>query len=163
MRRREFIQLFAGMAIVWPLILSAAQQHEQVRKIAVLINYAETTTDARIKAFRQGLRDYGWNEGSNVRIEYRWAGGDVDRLRIYAAELTSFALDVIFASPHSAVEAVHRQTGIIPVVAVQAGDLVSAGLAQSHARPAGNVTGFMTSRRRSAQNFSSYSRKSRRM
>src|SRR5262249_60228713 len=78
----------------------------------------------------------------NVRIDYRWPAGDRDQLRAYPAELVALAPAVIFACPHFAVTALLEQTRDIPIVAVQSGDLVEAGFAQTHARPGGNVTGF---------------------
>jgi putative ABC transport system substrate-binding protein len=141
-RRRTFITLLAGAA-AWPHA-ARAQQGERVRRIGVLMGFAEGDAgwQANVAALRAGLHELGWIDGRNVRIDYRWAAVDRDRLRAYPAELVTLAPDVIFACPHFAVTALLEQTRDIPIVAVQSGDLVEAGFAQTHARPGGNVTGF---------------------
>jgi hypothetical protein len=95
LRRREFITLVAGAAVAWPLG-ARAQQPERVRRVGVLMGVAENDAEskARIAAFRQGLADLGWTEDRNLRIEYRWAGGDMDRIRAYASELVGLAPDL---------------------------------------------------------------------
>ncbi len=89
MRRREFITLLGGAA-AWPLA-AWAQQGERVRRIGVLMNVAADDPEgqARLTAFVQGLQQLGWTDGRNVRIDYRWGGGDADRIRRYAAELVA--------------------------------------------------------------------------
>ena len=96
-RRREFITLLGGVA-VWPLA-ARAQQAERVRRIGVLMPLAADDPEgqSRITAFAQGLQEFGWSEGRNVSIEYRWFGGDGERARKYAAELVGQAPDVILA------------------------------------------------------------------
>ena len=95
MRRREFIKVIAGSGVAWPLA-AHAQQGERVRRIGVLIaraaGDAETTED--VGAFAQGLRELGWTIGGNVRIEYRYAGGDPATIHKYAVELAALAPDV---------------------------------------------------------------------
>ena len=88
MRRREFITLVGSTAACWPLI-AFAQQSERMRRIGVLgvLDNDDPETKARVAAFQQALAASGWTEGVNVRIDYRWAGGDLDRVRKYAAEL----------------------------------------------------------------------------
>src|SRR5262249_8162063 len=94
MRRREFITLLGGAAAAWPLT-ARAQQGERMRRIGVLINFASDDVEgqARLTAFREGLRQLGWTEGGNVRIDTRWAAGDPDRYRQYVAELLALAPD----------------------------------------------------------------------
>jgi putative ABC transport system substrate-binding protein len=142
--RRDLIAALGGAAASWPLA-ARAQQPGRVRRIGVLMGFRESDPawQAHVAALRAGLEKLGWADGRNVRIDQRWAMADPDRARAYAAELVAAAPDVIFACPHFAAQAVHRQTRSIPTVVVQSGDLVSAGFAQSHARPGGNVTGFM--------------------
>ena len=84
--RRQFITLLGGASVAWPLA-ARAQQPDRMRRIGVLMNLAADDPDsqARIGAFLQGLQGYGWTIGSNVRIDYRWNIGDVDRFRRYAA------------------------------------------------------------------------------
>src|SRR6266478_3361569 len=89
MRRREFITLI-GAAAAWPLA-GRAQQGDQMRRVGVLIGIAANDPDAqtRLAAFVQNLQQLGWTDGRNVRIDYRWGGGDADRIRRYAAELVA--------------------------------------------------------------------------
>ena len=99
MKRREFITLLGGAAAAWPLA-ARAQQGERMRRIGVLMSLAADDPEgqARIAAFLQGLQQLGWTDGRNVRIDYRWAAGDADRIRRYAAELVALAPDVILAA-----------------------------------------------------------------
>src|SRR5215472_4545921 len=100
MRRREFITLLGGAA-TWPLA-ARAQQREQMRRIGVLMNLGsdDALGQARNAAFLQGLQELGWTVGRNVRIEYRWGGGDVELFRRYASDLVALAPDVILRSPY---------------------------------------------------------------
>ncbi len=97
---------------------------------------------ARFAALRQGLQELGWKEGRNIKIDYRWSGGDSDRELAYAAELVALNPDVIFAGVSSALAAVQRETRTIPVVFAQVSDPVGAGFVASLAHPGGNITGF---------------------
>ena len=92
MKRREFISLLGGAAATWPL-MARAQQTERMRRIGVLMGYVESGSSgqALIAAFREGLQKLGWIDGRNVRIEYRWGGGDAERFRRYAVELVALA------------------------------------------------------------------------
>ena len=143
-RRREFITLFGG-AVAWPVV-ARAQQAERMRRVGVLVAYAESDPEAqaRIAALRQGLRELGWTEGHNVRMELGWGTGDPDRARTLATELISLAPDVIVAHGTPALTALHRATRTIPVVFVSVIDPVGAGYVQSLALPGGNITGFST-------------------
>jgi putative tryptophan/tyrosine transport system substrate-binding protein len=143
-RRREFIMLLGGAAAAWPLA-ARAQQADKVRRIGVLMPWAESDAEAqaRIAAFRDGLQKLGWSDGRNVRIEYRWAA-DADRLRGYAAELVAMTPDVIFAGPLAAMSALHGKTRTIPIVFAQVGDPVGQGFVASLARPGANITGFVS-------------------
>jgi ABC-type uncharacterized transport system substrate-binding protein len=144
MRRREFIRLVGGVA-GWPLV-ARAQQGERVRRIGVLMNVAADDPEAQARnvAFLQGLHELGWTEGRNVRIDYRWAAGDADRLRRYAAELVALAPDVVLASGTSTVGPLQRASGTVPIVFAGVADPVGAGLVNSMARPGSNATGFIS-------------------
>jgi putative ABC transport system substrate-binding protein len=98
MKRRNFITLLGGAA-AWP-VAARGQQPERMRRIGVLVAYAESDPEAqaRIAAFRQGLRELGWTEGRNLRMELGWGTGDPDRARTLATELISLAPDVIVAA-----------------------------------------------------------------
>jgi ABC-type uncharacterized transport system substrate-binding protein len=99
MKRREFIAVLGGAAAAWPLAVRA-QQGERMRKIGVLHNFAadDPLGQARNGVFLQGLQQAGWTIGRNVQIETRWAAGDADRLRTYAADLVALAPDVILGT-----------------------------------------------------------------
>jgi putative tryptophan/tyrosine transport system substrate-binding protein len=144
-RRRTFLSLLGGAAAAWPRA-ARAQQGERMRRIGVVMGFAENDRDwqARVTALRAALQELGWTDGRNVRFDVRWTSPNPDRVRAIAAELVAQAPDVLFGCPHFAVAAMHRETRAVPIVAVQSGDLVSAGLAQSLARPGGNVTGFIS-------------------
>jgi putative ABC transport system substrate-binding protein len=145
MRRREFVAGLGGAA-AWPLAARAQQQPDRMRRVAVIMVNAESDVQgqARVAAFRRGLRELGWIEGSNARIDFRWAAGDPARARVHASELVALAPDVIVANGSPAVAALHEATRSIPVVFVVVTDPVGAGYVQSLARPGGNITGFST-------------------
>jgi len=145
MKRREFITLLGGSAVAWPLA-APAQQAERIRRIGVLVALAQDDPQgqARLAAFVQGLQELGWTNGRNVRIDTRWAAGDADRFRKYAAELIALAPDVILASGGTGVGALLQATRTVPIVFTQTNDPVGAGYVDSMARPGGNATGFTT-------------------
>jgi putative tryptophan/tyrosine transport system substrate-binding protein len=143
MQRREFITLFGGAAVAWPRA-ARAQQPDRMRHVGVLESRAADDPEgqARFAAFAQGLRELGWTEGRNVRIDYRSAGADADRYRTFAAELVALAPDVILASASASVAAMRQTTRTVPIVFVNFIDPVGAGVVASLARPGGNATGF---------------------
>src|SRR5262245_58222904 len=145
MRRREFITLLGGAAATWPLV-ARAQQGERMRRIGALLNVAADDPESltRVTAFAQGLQQLGWIDGRNVRIDYRWGGADVERIRRYAAELLALAPDVIVSSGTPAVAALEQATSTVPIVFVQVPDPVGSGHVESLARPGGNATCFAT-------------------
>ena len=142
-KRREFITLLGGAAAAWPLA-ARAQQPEQMRRIGVATGTAADDPDgqARLRGFLQGLKQSGWTEGRNVRIDARWGAGDAD-LRRYAAELIALAPDVILASGNSTVGPLLQVTRTVPIVFALVADPVGSGFVDSLARPGGNATGFM--------------------
>ena len=143
MKRRAFITLLGGAAVGWPLA-GRAQQGERMRRVGVLMNLAADDPEGqtRIVAFAQALQELGWSDGRNVRIDIRWAAGDTDRSRRYAAELVALAPDVILASGTFAALPLQQATHTVPIVFVNASDPVGVGLVNSLAQPGGNVTGF---------------------
>ena len=142
MRRRDFITLLGGGAAAWP-IGPRAQQVERMRRIGVLMYLAADDPEgqARLAAFAQALKQSGWNEGRNLRIDTRWArADDVHR---HAAELVALAPDVVVAATGTATVAPLLQaTRTVPIVFVTVVDPVGAGFVASLARPGGNATGF---------------------
>ena len=145
MRRREFIALFGGIGITWPLAVRA-QQAERIRRVGVLMNRAadDSQGKARVAAFKQGLQQLGWEEGRNVQIDTRWGEDEVERERKYAAELVALAPDVILSSGSLSATALQHAGATMPIVFVLVVDPVGVGLVDNLARPGGNVTGFMT-------------------
>jgi ABC-type uncharacterized transport system substrate-binding protein len=143
LKRREFISLLVGAA-VWPLA-ARAQQGERMRRIGALIGATEDDMEAhaRIAAFLQVLRQLGWTDGRNMRIDTRWAGGNADDIRRHAAELIALAPDVILAHGASTVGPLLQATRTIPIVFPVVADPIGAGFVGSLARPGGNATGFM--------------------
>ena len=142
MQRREFITLLGGVAAAWPFV-GRAQQRDQMRRIGVLMNSAADEPDgqARLTGFLQGLQEFGWSAGRNIRIDYRWAPDDTDRRR-YAAELVALTLDVIMASTSASVAALQQASSTVPIVFAAVTDPVGQGFVASLARPGGNTTGF---------------------
>ena len=116
-----------------------------MRRIGVLLSTAadDTENHARMAAFHQGLQQLGWIEGRNLRIDIRWAAGDAELYRKYAAELVALAPDIILASSSPTVAALQAATRTVPIVFAHAVDPVGAGFVDSLARPGGNVTGFV--------------------
>ncbi len=141
--RREFISALGGAVVSWP-ITARAQQPERMRRIGVLMALAadDPQGQARLVAFVQALQESGWTDRRNVRIDTRWAAGDADRFRRYAAELIALAPDVILASGGTGAGALLQATRTVPIVFTQTNDPVGAGYVDSLARPGGNATGF---------------------
>ena len=143
MRQREFVTLIGGAVAVWAS-LARAQQTRKVPLVGVLMPFEKGDEEAerRQSAFQNGLEQFGWRNGQNIRIEYRWAGGDPNRYQSHAVELVGLAADVILANATPVLAAVRAQTHTIPIVFVQVIDPVSRGFVNSLARPGGNITGF---------------------
>ena len=139
MRRRDFIKVIGGGAVAWPL---AARAQQPTPVVGFLSAVSQTQTAHLVAAFRRGLKETGFVEGSNVVIEYRFADGQYDRLPAQATELVRRAVDVIVASGPPAANAARVATTSIPIVFVVGLDPVAAGLVASFNRPGGNATGI---------------------
>jgi len=144
LKRRTFITLIGGAAAAWPLA-ARGQQPVRMRSIGVLMPFAADDPEAqnRTVVFGQGLQQFGWTIGRNVRVDVRWATGDPDRIRKYLAELVALAPDVILATGSTTVAPLRQATRAIPIVFVAVPDPVGAGFVANLARPGGNVTGFI--------------------
>jgi putative ABC transport system substrate-binding protein len=142
MRRREFIAVLGGAAAGWPLS-ARAQQSNRPRLVGALFAMAPSDPEAemRVKAFESGLRELGWVEGRNMRLEYRWAPRDLGLLLSQATELVSLGPDVILATGTPVVAAL-RQGNPPPVVFVQVTDPIGNGFVPNLSRPGGYLTGF---------------------
>jgi putative tryptophan/tyrosine transport system substrate-binding protein len=145
MRRRQFIAGLAGAAAAYPLGVSA-QPGERVRRIG-FVTAGPSATDpdsqARKAAFLQTMQQLGWADGSNLRFDYVWGEGRPDAIRRVAMELAASAPDVILASGTASLLPLLQATRTVPIVFVNVGDPVGAGLVASLSRPGGNATGFM--------------------
>ena len=137
-RRREFIMLLGGATAAWPLAAWAQQQAMPV--IGFLYPGALERNGNLVAAFRKGLAERGYIEGRNVAIEFRAAGGEIDRVPAMVADLVRRQVAVIFANG-PAVIAAHAATTTIPIVFQIAPDPVQLGLIVSMSRPGGNLTG----------------------
>jgi putative tryptophan/tyrosine transport system substrate-binding protein len=144
MRRREFITLLGSAAVGWPLAASA-QQSGPMRRIGVLMGTAESDPQiqAELAVFTKALQELGWMDGRNIRIDYRFAAADVDRMQTFARELISQRPDLIVGSTTQVVAALQRETRTIPIVFVVVSDPVGSGFVASLPRPGGNITGFI--------------------
>ena len=111
MRRRDFMKVVAGSAVSWPLD-ALAQQSERMRRIGVLLQATKSDLEVkpRLKAFLDGLEQFGWTEGRILQLEYRWAGGNTDDVRRHARELVALAPDVLVAAGSAAVGALQQAT-----------------------------------------------------
>jgi putative tryptophan/tyrosine transport system substrate-binding protein len=142
MRRREFIAGFGGAA-AWPLAVWA--QQGELRRIGVLILSAESDPEAKLwlSGFTQGLQELGWTDGRNMRVDVRWAAGNVDQIRAFAKELVDLQPAVILSHGTPATAALQRATRTIPIVFVTVVDPVGSGFVAGLPRPGGNITGFI--------------------
>ena len=139
-RRREFVSLFGGAAVAWPLT-ARSQQAGQLATIGFLGTSTPSDLNQRTLAFVQRLRELGWIEGRTIAIEYRWAEGRDTRFAEIAAELVRLKVAVI-VTVGSAVPAAKQATSVIPIVFAISGDPIGMGLVESLAQPGGNVTGL---------------------
>jgi len=145
MNRREFIMLLGGAAAAWPLA-ARAQQPDGMRRIGVLMGNAEIDSEAQawVAAFREALQKLGWTEGSNIRIDTRWAQADTEVMQRFAQELVALQPDLILSNSTPATAALLQQTRTIPIVFAMVADPVGGGFVESLSRPGGHVTGFAT-------------------
>ena len=143
MQRRELIGLIGGAA-AWPLA-ARAQQAGAMRRVGVLMGYAEDDPEAQIRlaALKQELTALGWGEGRNITTDVRWGAADITRSSVFARELVALQPDVIVGNTTPATEALYRETRTIPIVFVVVSDPVGSGFVQSLPRPGGNITGFI--------------------
>jgi putative ABC transport system substrate-binding protein len=141
MKRREFMTL-VGVGTAWP-VLAQAQRPEQMRRIGVLTQGSTSShPTAAFRAFLDGLHQAGWDDGTNIRIEWRFSEGSAERLPQLASELVAASVEVIVTAPTEPTLAAKRATSTIPIVFLQVADPVRSGIVTSLARPDANVTGM---------------------
>ena len=147
MRRRDFITLVGGAAAGWPLVdqpFAARAQQERMKRVGVLASGGiETDQQAGIAVFREVLRQLGWIEGRNVRLEVRWSGADPAKARKNAEELAALQTDVIMVTGAVGLQTLLQTTRSVPTVFNSIADPVGSGYIDSLARPGGNATGFI--------------------
>jgi putative ABC transport system substrate-binding protein len=146
MKRREFITLVGGAAAAWPLAVHA-QQGDRVRRIGMLMGFAESDSQAQayVAAFREGLQKLGWADGRNIRIDTRWVALDAEATQRFAKELVALQPDLILSHNTPTTAALLQQTRTIPIIFANVADPVGSGFVASFPRPGGNVTGFNVS------------------
>jgi len=146
-RRRQFIRLFGGAALSWPLA-ARAQQPDRIRRVGVLIPLLaadDPVGQARIAALREGLEKLGWTEGRNIRIDTRSAKtDDVESMQRFAKELVALQPDLILTQSTTITATMLQETRTIPIVFAVVADPVGSGFVASFPQPGGNVTGFVT-------------------
>src|SRR5262249_11154669 len=142
MKRREFITFLGGAAtassVSWPLA-AHAQQQSRMRRIGVLMAYAEDDLEAQawIRTLLQGLKEHGWIDGSTARFDYRWATGNLKPMGSHAAELMALNPDLIVAAATPALEAVWRESRARPLVFVNVADSIGKGVVAGMGGPGG--------------------------
>ena len=143
MQRREFITILGGAAATWPLA-AGAQQPDAMRRIGVMMNLPEADRSGRAQAnaLRDGLRDLGWIEGRNIRIDFHWDAAEPARALEVARDIVAARPDLICSIATPATAAVVQLTKTIPIVFANVADPVALGFVASYTRPGGNVTGF---------------------
>jgi putative ABC transport system substrate-binding protein len=141
MKRREFITLAAGAA-VWPLA-AHAQQPERMRRVAVLMSANNPEQRTNHATFVQSLKQLGWVDGQNVRIETRWADGTASLIRKNATDVLALGPDAVVVSGNDSMGALLQATRTVPIVFAQVADPVGSGFVKTMARPGGNATGFV--------------------
>jgi putative ABC transport system substrate-binding protein len=142
MKRRTFIAGLVGAA-AWPVV-TRSQQGDRVRRIGVFMpgNENDPVWKPRLSAFTQALADLGWVDGRNVRMDLRWHGDEIDRIRALAQELVGLQPDIILTNTTPATVAVQQETRTIPIVFANVADPITSGIVPRLDRPGGNVTGF---------------------
>jgi ABC-type uncharacterized transport system substrate-binding protein len=141
MRRREFIAFLCGATVAWPLVAARAQPSGKTYRIGFLGGTMYAEYARFVDALRAGLRRIGYEDGKNIVIEYRWAGGRYDQLPELAAELVKLNVDVLVAPGTPSALAAKQATSTIPIVLI-VGDPVAGGLVDSLAQPGGNLSGM---------------------
>jgi len=141
MKRAAVPSILIAVVLLALGVTAEAQQPRKAPRIGFLSTASASGIAANLEAFRQGLRESGYTEGKNIRIEYRWAEGKLDRPPELAAELVRLGVDIIVTGGTPPVLAAKQATNTIPIVAANADNLVELGVVASLARPGGNVTG----------------------
>jgi ABC-type uncharacterized transport system substrate-binding protein len=143
MRRREFIWLIGGAAAAASPRRALGQRPSSTPVIGFLVAGTQASHGDWVAGYAKRLSELGWTDGRNVTIEYRWAGGDNQRMADFVAEFVRQKVDIIVTSANGA-KLAREATSSIPIVFAAYSDPIASGLAESLARPGGNVTGLTT-------------------
>jgi len=144
MRRREFIKLLGGTATAWPLA-AHAQQHEQMRRVAVLLGgleFGDASGQVEIAAFEERLKELGWTRGQNIDLDYHWPGAQTDRVHAVAGQIVATHPDLVLSRSTPATAAL--MSASLPIVFVLVADPMGSGFVQNPGHPGFNLTGFST-------------------
>jgi putative tryptophan/tyrosine transport system substrate-binding protein len=141
--RRKFVSVLVGATVARPLDVRA-QQTERIRRIGVVMGYAESDPNGQLQvaAFRQQLQKLGWVEGRNIRIDWRYAADDPGHIRAMGEELLGLSPDVMVANSNLVTSVLQSVVRTIPLVFVSVSDPIGSGFVTDLARPTGNITGF---------------------
>jgi putative ABC transport system substrate-binding protein len=141
--RRQFLSALGGTIVLWPFA-ARAQQTERMRRIGVVMGYAESDQNGQLQvaAFQQQLQKLGWVEGQNIKIDWRYAGDDPGHIRAMAEELLRLSPDVMVANSNLVTTILQSVVRTIPLVFVSVSDPIGSGFVTDLARPTGNITGF---------------------
>jgi putative ABC transport system substrate-binding protein len=143
MRRRDFIKLLGGAAASWPVV-ARAQQREQLRRVAVVMQYAERDPQGQLRAaaFREGLEKAGWVAGRNIAVDYLWGVLDSEWTRGITEQLRQRVPDVIAINSSIGLRAIESAAPGVPIVFIGVSEPVALGFVASLPHPGGNITGF---------------------
>ncbi len=142
MKRREFVSLLGGVAASMPFLAQAQVTPMPLIGVLLLNAKEHPITVVSVAAFTKSLSEFGWTEGKNVRIEYRWAASENARIRAFAGELVGLQPNVMVGQGTAVIAALARETKTIPIVFISIADPIQSGLVASLPHPGGNATGF---------------------
>jgi putative tryptophan/tyrosine transport system substrate-binding protein len=144
MQRRKLLGVLGSAAAAWPAI-ARAQQAGPARRIGILMggSKGDSQNEAGLAAFMKALKELGWTDGQNIKIDIRWAAGNVERMKELAKELVSLQSDLLVGHTTQPVAALQRETTTIPIVFLIVSDPVGSGFVANFSRPGGNITGFV--------------------
>jgi putative ABC transport system substrate-binding protein len=143
LRRRQFITLLGGAAAAWPLAARAQQPRERIRRVGILMPYAQAEQEmqGRVRAFKEELHRLGWIEGSKIEFDERWTTDNMELVRSNAASLVERNPDAIVAIGGRVIPILRQATRSVPLV-VMTVDLLGTGMVANLAHPGENITGF---------------------
>src|SRR5258708_38349984 len=144
MRRREIFGVLGSAAAALPA-MARAQQPGPVRRIGILMggNKGDSQNEAGLAALIKALKELGWTDGQNIRIDIRWAEGNIERMKELANELVGLQPDLLVGHTTQPIAALQRETKTIPIVFLTVSDPVGSGFVANFSRPGGNITGFV--------------------